>query len=34
MSELRNEQSEKSGVGGWLLLLCFALTICSPLKLL
>ena len=34
MSDLRNEQSEKSGVGGWLLLLCFALTIGSPLSTL
>lgn len=34
MSDLKNEQSEKSGVGGWLLLLCFALTIGSPLGIL
>ena len=34
MSELKNKQSEKSGVGGWLLLLCFALIIGSPLRTL
>ena len=32
MSDFREEQSGKSGVGGWLLLLCFALTIGSPLR--
>jgi len=32
MSDLK--QSEKSGVGGWLLLLCCTLTIFSPLKTL
>ena len=32
MSDLKNEQSGKYGVGGWLLLLCFALTIGSPLR--
>ena len=34
MSEFKNEQSEKSGVGGWLLLLCLALAIFSPLRTL
>ena len=34
MSGLRNDQVEKSGVGGWLLLLCIGLTIGSPLKTL
>ena len=34
MSDLKNEQSGKSGVRGWLLLLCFALTIGSPLRTL
>ena len=32
MSDFRKELSEKSGVGGWLLLLCIALTIISPLR--
>lgn len=31
MSDLQNEKSEKTRVGGWLLLLCFALVIGSPL---
>jgi hypothetical protein len=34
-SDINNEQLEKyKGVGGWLLLLCFALTIGSPLRTL
>ena len=32
MKSLINEQSEKTGVGGWLLLLCCALTIISPIR--
>ena len=31
MSELENEQPQKSGVRGWLLVLCLALTIIAPL---
>ena len=31
MSDLKIEQPVKSGVGGWLLLFCIALTIASPL---
>ena len=31
MSELENEQPKKSGVRGWLLVLCVVLTIISPL---
>jgi len=34
MSDFKDEISKKTGVGGWLLLLCFALTIGSPLSTL
>jgi hypothetical protein len=35
MTQFNNEQQEKyRGVGGWLLLLCFALTIGTPLRTL